>query len=56
MLPYDSKFDRRHKHAFDFETTNTLVQEYSVLISTDNLKVRHCTVLDRELVTLSIKC
>lgn len=52
MLHNDSQFGKTHKHILNFETANTLVQEYSVFIHLGNLKVRHCNVLDRELVIL----
>lgn len=52
ILHNDSQFSKTHKHIHNFEATNSLVQECSVLIHMGNLKVRYCTVLDRELVVL----
>lgn len=52
ILHNDSQFSKTHKHIHNFGATDSLVQEYSVLIHMGNLKVRYCTVLDRELIVL----
>lgn len=52
MLHCDSQFGKTHKHILKFETMNTLVQKYGMFIYIGNLKVRDCSVLDREIVIL----
>lgn len=45
------------KHVKSLNFQSTLVQENTVFSHMGNLKVRHCTVLNRELVILqSVKC
>lgn len=52
ILYNNSQFGKTQKHMVDFETMNTLVQDYRVFFHMGNLNVRHCVLLDRDLVIL----
>lgn len=52
MMYNDGQFGKTHKHMLNFETMNTLVQDYRVFFLMGNLNVRHCAVLGRDLLIL----